>query len=66
MLGGKKTGAAWKHILIRIYYEGFSRISAVLISSDLYNDRQVWMINDLSTVTLRSARRLLEKKQLLY
>lgn len=29
-----------------------------LMSSDLYNDRQVWLINELSAMTLRSIRRL--------
>lgn len=37
--------------------KGFARVSAVLISSDLYNDRQVWVINELSAVTLRGVGR---------
>lgn len=29
----------------------------MLMSSDFYNDRQVWVINELSAVTLTSVRR---------
>lgn len=43
--------------LLELPLKGFARVSAVLISSDLYNVRQVWVINELSAVTLRGVGR---------